>query len=251
MRSGDRGAVASSASTPQVCPSCASSNLPTASRCDCGFVFGESQSASAPMRMAAAVSQMVTVTNTAKKCPRCGLYSPASALRCDCDYMFGAQAAFDPSQHGSVNPSGDTSRPESGRWNWVWPKVDTPARAALATKQAFWAAILCAAITFGFASLAAVGIGAVQGLGFDAGAMVDGALFGAIALGLWRQSRLAAWAGLALYCVERVYMWTTVGTTNPVIGVVFILAFIGGVRGTSALHRFRTTSVEQPASSGT
>jgi len=32
---------------------------------------------------------------------------------------------------------------------------------------------------------------------------------------------------------------------NPVIAVIFILAFVGGIRGTSALHRLNKTDVDQ------
>jgi|HubBroStandDraft_4_1064222.scaffolds.fasta_scaffold00349_2 hypothetical protein len=126
-----------------------------------------------------------------------------------------------------------------GRWDWVWPNVDTPEGAERATKQAFWAAILVTAVTIGLALLGAYGVGFVRALGFDASALFDGVLFGVIAFGLWKHSRLAAWSGLVLYSLERVYMWSTVGIKNPIIAAILILAFVGGVRGTSALYRFK------------
>lgn len=142
-------------------------------------------------------------------------------------------------------PGGPDRKPAHGRWNWVWPNVDTQSGAAWATKQAFWAAVLVAVVTSGFALLGAVGVGFVRAWGFDAWALVDGIIFGAIAVGLWMHSRVAAWAGLVLYGGERAYMWSTIGVKNPVIAAIFILAFIGGIRGTSALHRLERAKPEQ------
>jgi hypothetical protein len=110
-----------------------------------------------------------------------------------------------------------------------WPRVDTAESAALATKQAFWAAVLCAVITAFF--------GLISVMGFDASALVDGVFFAVIAWGLSRKSRTAAVAGLLLYIFERLYMWSTVGMRNPVVAVLFTLAFVSGVRGTFAWKR--------------
>jgi hypothetical protein len=128
-----------------------------------------------------------------------------------------------------------------GRWDWVWPNVDTREAAEWATKQAFWAAVVVAAITCALGLLSAFGVGFVKALGFDAGAVVDGVIFAAIAFGLWRHSRLAAWTSLVLFIAERIYAWTTAGMKNPVIPAIFILAFVGGVRGTTALHELKRT----------
>jgi len=134
--------------------------------------------------------------------------------------------------------------PTRSRWNWVWPTVNTTEAAAWATKQAFWAALLCAVLTGGFALLGAAGVGFAQALGFDASALLDGVIFGVIAFGLWRRSRAAAWAGLVLYVAERACMWSQIGIKNPVIAAIFILAFVGGVRGTSALYRMKKTAAQ-------
>lgn len=142
-------------------------------------------------------------------------------------------------------PGGSDRKPAHGRWNWVWPNVDTQSGAAWAMKQAFWAAVLVAVVTSGFALLGAVGVAFVRASGFDAWALVDGIIFGAIAVGLWMHSRVAAWAGLVLYGAERAYMWSTIGVKNPVIAGIFILAFIGGIRGTSAMHRLERAKPEQ------
>jgi hypothetical protein len=122
----------------------------------------------------------------------------------------------------------------------IWPNVDTESGAAWATKQAFWAAVIVAAVTSGMALLGANGSQSVRALGIDAWSLIDGILWVAIALGLWRQSGVAAWAGLMLIGASRVYMWSRNGVSgllDPLVTVVFIQTFIGGIRGTSALHR--------------
>jgi len=141
--------------------------------------------------------------------------------------------------------AGAERKPTHGRWNWVWPNVDTQGGATWATKQAFWAAILVTSVTSGFSLLGAIGVAFVRAWGFDAWALIDGIIFGVIAVGLWRHSRVAAWAGLVLYVGERAYMWSTIGVKNPVIAGIFILAFIGGIRGTTALHRLERAIPEQ------
>jgi hypothetical protein len=128
--------------------------------------------------------------------------------------------------------------------NYFWPSVATPEEAAWAVKQAFWAAVFCAVLTSVAAILAIAGVQFVKKtFGIDGSALVDAAIFGVVAFFLARHSRVAAWTGLVVYCLERVYMWATVpaSRTALIMPVIFILAFIGGVRGAQALHRFRQT----------
>lgn len=138
------------------------------------------------------------------------------------------------------------------RWNWAWPTVETPEAAARATRQAFWAAALCAAVTAGLAALAAAGVRFAQEWGFDWSALFDTSIFLLVAWGLWRHSRAAAWAGLVLYIAERAFMWSEFGIKNPVVAAIFILVFVGGVRGTSALYRMKKAArYEHPKSGAT
>lgn len=128
-----------------------------------------------------------------------------------------------------------------GRWNWLWLNVTTRTAAESATKGAFWAAIACAASSFFLANL-------VQASGAVAYFLFSGALSVAIAFGLAMHSRLAAWAGLVLYIGARAYDWSIVGIKPSIITPIFVFAFIGGVRGTSALRRFNRIELGQPKS---
>ena len=114
-----------------------------------------------------------------------------------------------------------------GCWNRYWPSMDTEAGALLATRGAFWAAVWVTTATTAFAVLAASGVRFVRSMGFDVWALTDAALFGVIAMGLWRKSRWAAWCGLLLYIAERLEAWSTGGIKNPVLAILLILAFIG------------------------
>jgi hypothetical protein len=125
--------------------------------------------------------------------------------------------------------------------NLFWPSVDTVDDANWAVRQAMIAAIVVAGLTFIVASLAIAGVAFVKSLGIDGWSMIDAALFGVIAFFLNRKSRVAAWAGLALYVAERVFQFVTVGPKGPVMAVVFVLAFIGGVRGAESLRRLGDT----------
>jgi hypothetical protein len=140
----------------------------------------------------------------------------------------------------------DTARSEMSaksapaRLGWLWPDVSTQKGAEFGATQAFWAAIGVAVITTSFAVFAIFGSEIARSLGMDAYALVDAAIFAVIAVGIWRRSRVAAWAGLLFYVAERIYMWMTIGVRSPIVATVFVLAFVGGVRGTMALHRFKT-----------
>lgn len=137
-----------------------------------------------------------------------------------------------------------TSPSGSSRWSWVWPTVETEQGATNATMQAFGAAVLVAVITAGLALLGSAGVGFAHAADFDASALADAFVFAVVGWGLWRHSRVAAWAGLLLYLTERAFMWSTIGVKNPVLAAIFILAFVSGVRGTSALHKMKKTAKE-------
>jgi hypothetical protein len=142
----------------------------------------------------------------------------------------------------------NTQRPRKP-WNWVWPNVDTTEAAEWAAKQAFWAAVLLMASNAAFALLAVARVGVFRTLGFGAYSLIDGAIFGAIAFGLWKYSRLAAWAGLLLYIFPRAYTLIAARIIkSPIIAAIFILAFVSGVRGTSALDTLKRIELRKPRS---
>jgi hypothetical protein len=133
--------------------------------------------------------------------------------------------------------------PDKPKRNFFWPDVSTLEGAHWAARQAAHAAAFVAVATGIAAMLALAGVQFVKSLGINGWSLVDAAIFGVVAFYLYKDSRVAAWTGLVLFVVERVFMLVTVpaARTGPVMAIVFILAFVGGVRGTQALHRFGQT----------
>jgi hypothetical protein len=133
--------------------------------------------------------------------------------------------------------------------NVFWPNVSTLEDAAWATKQGVWAAGFVAAAT-GIVALAALSLHK-QVAGLGGSALLDAAIFVAVAYGIHKNSRFAAVSGLVIYLAERTYMLKVgqaQGAGATVMVVFLALAFITAVRGTFA-HRRLTT--EPTARTGT
>ena len=117
-----------------------------------------------------------------------------------------------------------------------WPDVSTPEEARAAAKGGATAAWIVAIVTSGFALYAAL---KEPVLNVTAWSFVDGALFAALGFGIWRLSRLAGVGALGLYLVEQGFLWASVGPKNPVMALLYLMFFVGGIRGTFSYHRLR------------
>jgi hypothetical protein len=122
--------------------------------------------------------------------------------------------------------------------NVFWPDVSTLPDVAWAVKQGVWAAGFVAVVT-GIVALVALSLHtAVLGLG--ASALVDSAIFAAVAYGIHKNSRFAAVSGLVIYLVERIYMFKAAGVHGggaTAMVVILTLAFVTAIRGTFAYHK--------------
>lgn len=121
------------------------------------------------------------------------------------------------------------------RIEWIWPSIMDTVSAKRAAKQGLWASALCAGSTIIFVILNHFGI---QMYSFDMGALVDVFLFIVIGWGIYNMNRFASVAGLFLYLLERIYMWSQYGLKNPAIAIIISLMFINSIRGTLAYHKF-------------
>ena len=132
---------------------------------------------------------------------------------------------------------------EQVKSNFWWPSVGTVEGAKGAAKAGFIAAVLVALITAAFATWALYSNGPVAGF-IDPWAYLDAVLFGAIAFGIYKESRAAAVVGLLLYLVEKGYQVVLTGQLQgAVMTILFVLFFVSGIRGTFALHRLRRLQV--------
>lgn len=130
----------------------------------------------------------------------------------------------------------DSVQKAESRWKGLWPDVADMESARAASRQGMWAAILVAVVTGLVASFGLLGV--------DAWAFVDVAVFGAIAFGIYRLSRFAAVAGLLLFIIERVTMFSQTMSSGGILAIVLLLAFGNGARGSFAYHKLRKGSVD-------
>ena len=70
------------------------------------------------------------------------------------------------------------------------------------------------------------------------GALVDAFLFIVIGWGIYKMNRFASVAGLVLYFIERIDMWSKYGFKLHAIVIFFSLMFINSIRGTFSYHNF-------------
>ncbi len=122
---------------------------------------------------------------------------------------------------------------------YLWPDTSHLNGANSAARSGFWAACFVAAAMFGFAFYSEF----VRPLQiFDIWGLIDSFLFAAIAIGIWKSSRIAALLGLVLYLAEQWYLWRVDGLGNIVVALLLTLMFVNSVRGTFAIHRIRMRS---------
>jgi hypothetical protein len=121
---------------------------------------------------------------------------------------------------------------------WLWPKIKDATSAEDATKPAVAASAFVAAVSALLASLSLMQHKPV--LGFSGESLVDAAVFVVIAWRTRKMSRLWSILGLVLYLAEVIF--NVVDSPNAsfsVLAVIFILAYVGAIRGTFAYHRYR------------
>jgi len=112
-----------------------------------------------------------------------------------------------------------------------WPEITDAETARRAALSGVAAATLCAVTTGAFAVLGLFGVSRFS--------LLDAGLFTVIAWGIYRMSRAWAIAGLVIYVSERIVGLRIRPGVFSVIAIIFIVLFIGGIRGTFAYHRFR------------
>jgi hypothetical protein len=133
---------------------------------------------------------------------------------------------------------------------WYWPTIEDESSAEVATKPAVGASLFFAAVTGLIAAFSIVQHRPV--LGFNGWSLLDAVLFVVIAWRIKRMSRMWAVLGFLLYLLEVGFNFAT---NKPgaigVLTVIFVLTYIGAIRGTFAFHRYRRTAdAAQPPAIG-
>jgi hypothetical protein len=132
--------------------------------------------------------------------------------------------------------------------NPFWPAIDDIEDAKKACKQAAGISFFVAIVT---ATIVILQMKKVINLFPNIGpsAFVDAGLFLVIGIFLLRYSRIAAVLGLCLYVGEQIFMMLQAGPSLNIMGIIFTLAFIGGVRGTFEYHSMKAHEEKKPDSS--
>ncbi len=120
--------------------------------------------------------------------------------------------------------------------NWLWPDVSDMDGAKGAARYGMWCAIFVAGVT---AVLVVLSFFGTTFMGITPAALLDVALFAAIAFGLSRYSRFAAVAGFVLFLIEKIYYLIVTGSIHGVgvVGVVILFGFLNGIRGAFAYQK--------------
>ncbi len=124
----------------------------------------------------------------------------------------------------------------------LWPAVDTLETARRACVRGAWTATFLSAASAIVALLAASGVEILARFEVGPEVLIYSAFLFCAAWGMFRCSRTAAAAGLALYMVAWIAQLVALGTTTSagvVISLAIVLFLLGAVRGAFAHHRHR------------
>ena len=121
---------------------------------------------------------------------------------------------------------------------WYWPEIDDASSAEDAVRFAVGASLFIAGVTTLLAVLSLIYQKPVFGL--NGWSLVDAGLFAVVAWRIHKMSRAWSIVGLLLYLLEvGERLVSGVGGAVGVLTIVFILGFVGAIRGTFAFHRYR------------
>ena len=131
--------------------------------------------------------------------------------------------------------------------NSWWPSTATAEEAKGAAHQGAGAAVFVASVTALFSILAIFNIRILSD--FSPASLIDAGLFAIVAWRIYRMSRVWAVIGLMGFIAERVYAIYTRGATAAagwVVGMIILLAFVNGVRGTFAYRKLSASQGQIP-----
>jgi hypothetical protein len=125
----------------------------------------------------------------------------------------------------------------------LFPTTENLSDAQKVARQGTWAACFVAGMTVVFA-LISIATPTPLGIPMNAWSLIDAVIFGVIAWGIYRLSRVAAVAALIYYTIGQVSMIAASvesGRKYSVgpVAILMVLAFVNSIRGTFAYHRQR------------
>ncbi|SDG75400.1 hypothetical protein [Dyella sp. 333MFSha] len=132
--------------------------------------------------------------------------------------------------------------------NWYWPTFGNRADAQQAMKGAAIASWFVAFVNLALGLFLLFSGPGAHALGLTGAAVIDGAVFALVGWRIWRYSMIAAFAGLGLFTLEKVYQFATQpkAVAGLIMAIIIWMAFLNGVRGAFALRDF-ARKAELPA----
>ena len=127
---------------------------------------------------------------------------------------------------------------------WFWPNVSNRRFAQNAIQEAFLAALFVSVLT---AILTTRLLFSPDGTDFTPFGFLNSALFGGLAFGIYRRSRIVALSAFVLFTGGTIYQFATTGPASLLLRGLIALAFFHGVRGTIAYHKFPTLPANLPS----
>lgn len=127
---------------------------------------------------------------------------------------------------------------------WFWPNVSNRRFAQNAIQEAFWAALFVSGLTVAFTVILLLRSDETD---FAQIGFLNSALFGGLAFGIYRRSRIAALSAFVLFAGGAIYQLATTGPAGLVLRGFIALAFFHGVRGTIAYHKFPALPANLPS----
>jgi hypothetical protein len=153
-----------------------------------------------------------------EKCPACGSVWSKAVRRCTCGYDFQTK----------------TMGPPSGTGNWLWPAITDLESAAATGRDGAAVAFAVAGITAIFAVLAYFHVLNV----LSPWALIDAGVMAVLGFFIRRMSRAAAVAALMWFIGARIQGAITHSlAANVMLGLILLVGFISGIRGTFTYHR--------------
>lgn len=108
-----------------------------------------------------------------------------------------------------------------------------------ASNKGVWSAAIVAELTFALATISVLVSADLRG--FSAWSYVDAVIFGLIAWGIYRRSRICSILGLLLFIVEKILQLAESGLGMIGMGIAgfFVVLFVIGIKGTFAYHKYK------------
>jgi hypothetical protein len=117
---------------------------------------------------------------------------------------------------------------------WFWPNVSQRRFAQNAIHEAFWAALFVSALT---AILTTILLFTPDDSDFAYVGFLNSALFGGLAFGIYRRSRIATLSAFVFFTGGTIYQFAIHGPGGWFFRGLVALAFLNGVRGTIAYRK--------------